>query len=114
MPPRAGSPACLTVFCGGPTIRSPKCFGRCPAAGPRLRRPGALPRCHCDKARAAVFDGLKARLDRLLRESARSDPRAYVAGLREALLEARLGIRAMRDALGGTEHELAGERKLLE
>jgi hypothetical protein len=61
-----------------------------------------------------MFGGLKARLDRLLRESARSDPRAYVAGLREALLEGRLGIRAMRDALGATEHELAGERKLLE
>ncbi len=61
-----------------------------------------------------MFDGLKARLDRLLRETARSDPRAYVAGLREALLEGRLGIRAMRDALGTTEHELAAERKLLE
>lgn len=61
-----------------------------------------------------MFDGLKARLDRLLRESARSDPRAYAAGLREALLEARLGIRTMRDAIGATEHELAAERKLLE
>jgi hypothetical protein len=61
-----------------------------------------------------VFDGLKARLDRLLRDGVRSDPRGYAASLREALLEARLGIRAMRDALGATEHELAAERKLLE
>jgi hypothetical protein len=61
-----------------------------------------------------VLEGLKARLDRLLREGARSDPRAYAAGLREALLEARLGVGALRKAQSATEEELASERKLLE
>jgi hypothetical protein len=60
-----------------------------------------------------VFDGLKARLDRLLRESGRSDPRAYAAGLREALVEARLGITAMRRALASAEAELESELKQL-
>jgi hypothetical protein len=118
MPPRAGSPARLparlTVSSGGPTIRFPNWFGRCPATGSRLRRRALSRGVIDDQARTAVFDGLKARLDRLLRESARSDPRAYAAGLREALLEARLGIRTMRDAMGVTERELAAERKLLE
>ncbi len=61
-----------------------------------------------------MLEGLKARLDQLLRESARSDPRAYAAGLREAVLEARLGIGTMRDALAATERELGLERKQLE
>ena len=61
-----------------------------------------------------MLEGLKARLDQLLREGARSDPRAYAAGLREALLEARLGIGTMRDALAATERELASERKQLQ
>jgi hypothetical protein len=60
-----------------------------------------------------VFDGLKARLDKLLRDHGGSDSRAYIAGLREALLEAKLGVGAMRDALARTERELAGERKVL-
>jgi hypothetical protein len=61
----------------------------------------------------AVFDGLKARLDKLVRDYGSSDSRAYLAGLREALLEAKLGVGAMRDALAKAEHELAGERKAL-
>ena len=61
-----------------------------------------------------MLEGLKARLDQLLREGTRSDPRAYAAGLREALLEARLGVGALRKARGATEEELASERKLLE
>lgn len=60
-----------------------------------------------------MLEGLKARLDQLLREGA-SDPRAYAAGLREAILEARLGLGAMRDALAATERELASERRQLE
>lgn len=60
-----------------------------------------------------MFEGVKARLDRLFREHARSDPRAYAAGLREALLEAKLGIGAMRDALAATRRELETERKQL-
>lgn len=61
-----------------------------------------------------MLDGLKARLEQLLREGSRSDPRAYAAGLREALLEGKLGVGAMRDGLAATERELAGERKQLE
>jgi len=60
-----------------------------------------------------VFDGLKARLDRLLRERGPAEARDYAAGLREALIEARLGITGMRDAIARTEGELAAERKQL-
>jgi hypothetical protein len=59
-----------------------------------------------------VFEGLKARLDRLFREQ--GDPRAYAAGLRDALVEARLGVGTMREALAATERELMAERKHLE
>jgi hypothetical protein len=60
-----------------------------------------------------VFDGLKARLDRLLRERGNLEPRAIAAGLREALLEARLGVTEMRRALAAAETELESERKQL-
>jgi hypothetical protein len=63
---------------------------------------------------AAVFDGLKARLDRLLRDRGGSDPRAHAAGLREALVDARLGITAMRNGLAAGEAELASERRQLD
>jgi len=59
-----------------------------------------------------VFDGLKARLDRLFREGGPA-AREYAAGMREALIEARAGIAGLRDALARTERELAGERKAL-
>jgi hypothetical protein len=61
-----------------------------------------------------VFDGLKARLEQLLRERERTDPQAYAARLREALLEAKLGVGTMREALVGSEGELASERRQLE
>ncbi|HEU4452534.1 MAG TPA: hypothetical protein VFR81_05710, partial [Longimicrobium sp.] len=60
-----------------------------------------------------MFEGLKARLDRLLRERGSTSAREYAAGLREALLEARLGITSMREALARSERELAAERKQL-
>jgi hypothetical protein len=60
-----------------------------------------------------VFDGLKARLERLLREHGGADPRAYAAGLREALVEARFGVAEMRRALTAAETELQSERKQL-
>jgi hypothetical protein len=66
-----------------------------------------------DRFSAAVFDGLKARLDRLLREHTSSDPRGYAAGLREALLEAKVGLTTMREALEASERELQAEQKLL-
>jgi hypothetical protein len=61
----------------------------------------------------ALFDGLKARLDRLFRERTWADPRAYAAGLREALLEAKLGLAAMRDGIAATQRELEAEQKHL-
>jgi multidrug resistance efflux pump len=61
-----------------------------------------------------VFESVKARLDRLFRDHTRSDPRARAAALRDALLEAKVGLRAMRDALGATQRELEGERHQLE
>lgn len=60
-----------------------------------------------------MFDGLKARLERLLRERGGSDPHAYAAGLREALVEARFGLAEMRRALAAAETELQSERKQL-
>jgi hypothetical protein len=61
-----------------------------------------------------VLEGLKARLDQLLRDGSRGDPRAYAAGLKEAVLEARLGVRTMQEALVTTETELAAERQQVE
>ena len=60
-----------------------------------------------------MFDGLKARLDRLLRERGPLEPRAIAAGFREALIEARLGVTEMRRALAAAEAELESERKQL-
>jgi hypothetical protein len=60
-----------------------------------------------------VFESLKARLDRLLRDHSRPDPRARAAALREALLEAKVGVATMRSAMVSTERELAAERRQL-
>jgi hypothetical protein len=67
-----------------------------------------------DRISAAVFDGLRARLDRFLREHTSSDQRGYAAGLREALLEAKVGLTTMREALASSERELEAERKQLQ
>jgi hypothetical protein len=61
-----------------------------------------------------VFESLKAYLDRLLRDHSGSDGRARAAALREALIEAKVGLGTMRDALAATERELASERRQLE
>jgi hypothetical protein len=60
-----------------------------------------------------VFETVKARLEKLFRDHSRSDPRAYLAALREALLEAKVGVGAMRSALVATERELVTERRQL-
>ena len=60
-----------------------------------------------------MFDGLKARLERLLRERGGADPRAYAASLREAMVEARFGVTEMRRVLTAAETELQSERKQL-
>jgi hypothetical protein len=60
-----------------------------------------------------VFEGVKARLEQFFRDHTRSDPRVRAAALREALLEAKVGLRTMRDALAATERELVAERQNL-
>ena len=60
-----------------------------------------------------MFESVKARLEKLFRDHSRSDPRAYLAGLREALIEAKVGVAAMRSALAATERELSIERRQL-
>jgi hypothetical protein len=62
-----------------------------------------------------MLEGFKARLDRLFRErgGGSADPRAVAAALREALVEARVGIAELRDGLAASERELAAERKQL-
>jgi hypothetical protein len=61
-----------------------------------------------------VFESLKARLEQLLRADSRSDRRSRAAALREALLEAKVGVSTMRSALLTTEDELLQERRRLE
>ncbi|MFL5533052.1 MAG: hypothetical protein ACJ8BC_13875 [Gemmatimonadales bacterium] len=60
-----------------------------------------------------MFEGLKARLERLLQDHSRPEPRARAAALREAVLEAKVGIQTMRSALAATERELDAERRQL-
>jgi hypothetical protein len=60
-----------------------------------------------------VFESLKARLEQFFRADSRSDPRARAALLREALLEAKVGVSTMRSALLATENELIQERRRL-
>jgi hypothetical protein len=57
-----------------------------------------------------MFESLKARLEQLLQENTRRDPRARAAALREALIEAKVGVSTMRHALDVTERELAREQ----
>ena len=63
-----------------------------------------------------MFDGLKARFDRLMAEAATSGDagRARAAGLRDALIEAKAAVAGMREGIGRTERELAHERSELE
>jgi hypothetical protein len=60
-----------------------------------------------------VFESVKARLERFLRAHPGNDPWERAALLREALLEAKVGLSTMRDALRVTERELSAERDQL-
>ncbi len=61
-----------------------------------------------------MFESLRTRLDRLFAEQGgRPDARAYAAGLREAVVEAKAAVGAMRDALAASQRELESERKRL-
>ena len=55
------------------------------------------------------LDDLKLHLDRLF--AARPDPREQAAGLREALVEFKVGIGQLREALERTERELETARR---
>jgi hypothetical protein len=62
-----------------------------------------------------VFESFRARLDRLFAEQGgRPDARAYAAGLRDAVVDARAAVSEMRDGLARSERELAAERRQLE
>jgi hypothetical protein len=62
-----------------------------------------------------VFEGLRARLDQLLSEhTPPPDARARAASLQAALIEAKVAVGVMQDALTATSRELAAERKQLE
>jgi hypothetical protein len=73
----------------------------------------ATPGTNDDSCSPAVFESVKARLERFFRDHTRQDPRARASILREALLEAKVGLGTMRDALAATERELAAERQHL-
>jgi len=62
-----------------------------------------------------VFEGLKARLEKLLAANTPpGDPRHRAALLHAAIVDAKVAVATMRDALAGTERALAAERKQLE
>jgi hypothetical protein len=61
-----------------------------------------------------MFESLRARLDRFLAErTPAADPREHQQALHGALLDAKVGLGVMRDALQKAERELEGERQQL-
>jgi hypothetical protein len=61
-----------------------------------------------------VFEGLKARLEKLLADhTLQGDPRQRAALLHAAIVEAKVALATMRDALTATERTLAAERSQL-
>lgn len=62
-----------------------------------------------------MFEGLKARLEKILADHTMpGDPRQRAALLHSALVEAKAAVAAMQDALAATERQLAAERKQLD
>jgi len=62
-----------------------------------------------------VFEGLRARIEQFLAQhTAPGDPRASAAQLHQAVIEAKVAVSQMKDALIATERELVMERKQLE
>jgi len=61
-----------------------------------------------------AFEDLRARLDHLMAETRRfTDPRSAATGLHAALLETKVALGTMQDALTGTERDLEAERRQL-
>lgn len=62
-----------------------------------------------------MFESLRARIEQFLAQhTAPGDPRASAADLHQAVIEAKVGLSQMKDALVATERELTLERKQLE
>src|SRR5512135_755270 len=62
-----------------------------------------------------ALDGLRARLDQMLADLARTtDAASSSAGLFEALVEIKAALGGLRDALAATDRELSHERQQLE
>lgn len=60
-----------------------------------------------------MFEGLKSRIDRFLQEATPpADRRSQAEALREAMVEARVAMMTMRDALAATTRELEQEQRL--
>src|SRR6185503_930377 len=60
-----------------------------------------------------VFERLRDAFRAALDAAGPGDVRELAARMREAVIEAKVGVRAIRDALGRTETELAAERQQL-
>lgn len=61
-----------------------------------------------------MFENLKARLEKFLADhTPPADPRARVAALHAALVEAKVAVGSMRDGVTRTERELSGEERQL-
>lgn len=61
-----------------------------------------------------AFEELRARLDQLLAEARRiTDPREAATGLHGALVETRVAVGTLRDAIAATGRELDAERRHL-
>jgi hypothetical protein len=61
-----------------------------------------------------AFEELRARLDRLMAETRRfTDPREAATGLHGAMVETKVALGAIREALESTERELAAEQRQL-
>lgn len=62
-----------------------------------------------------MFEGLKARLEKILADhTVPGEPRQRAALLHSALVEAKVAVSAMQDALAASEQQLAQERKHLD
>src|SRR5579864_9133420 len=57
------------------------------------------------------LDDIKAQFDRIFASGSRAPTREQAAGLREALVEFKVGIGVLRDALARTERELEAARR---
>lgn len=60
-----------------------------------------------------MFERLRETLEALLDSATPDDPRSVTRKMHEAVVEARAGLHAMRDAITRTESQLASERRQL-